>query len=90
MKGPDAPVVVGVDGSSSALAAVRWAAEDCARHHRSLRLVHAYALPVRGYPEVIVTGNEIRQAIEEQARVWLAEAVAAARAVAPEVEVVTE
>ena len=90
MKGPSAPVVVGVDGSSSALAAVRWAADDCARHHTPLRLVHGYVLPTRGYPEVILTGNEIRQAIEDQAHGRLTEAVAAARAVAPDVEVTTE
>jgi nucleotide-binding universal stress UspA family protein len=90
MKGPDAPIVVGVDGSSSALAAVKWAADECARHHVPLRLVHGYSLPVRGYPEIIMTGNEIRKAIEDQAQDWLAEAVAAARAAAPEVEVTTE
>ncbi|USX54475.1 universal stress protein [Lentzea sp. HUAS12] len=90
MKGPDAPVVVGVDGSSSALAAVRWAAEECARHHTRLRLVHGYSLPVRGYPEIIMTGNEIRRAIQDQAHEWLTEATAAARAAAPGVEVVTE
>ncbi|MDX8052187.1 universal stress protein [Lentzea sp. BCCO 10_0798] len=90
MNGPDAPVVAGVDGSSSALAAVKWAAEECARHHTPLRLVHGYSLPVRGYPEVILTGNEIRQAIEDQAHGWLTEAVAAARAAAPGVEVTTE
>ncbi|SER71232.1 universal stress protein [Lentzea albida] len=90
MKGPDAPVVVGVDGSSSALAAVRWAAEECARHHTRLRLVHGYSLPVRGYPEIIMTANEIRRAIQDQAHEWLTEATAAARAAAPGVEVVTE
>ncbi|GLY49853.1 universal stress protein [Lentzea sp. NBRC 102530] len=90
MKAPSAPVVVGVDGSASALAAVRWAADDCARHHTPLRLVHGYPLPVRGYPEIILTAAEIRKAIEDQARGWLEEAVAAARAVAPEVEVTTE
>ncbi|GGU50446.1 universal stress protein [Lentzea flava] len=90
MKGPSAPVVVGVDGSSSALAAVRWAAADCARHHTPLRLVHGYSLPTRGYPEIVLTGNEVRRAIEEQAQDWLTEAVAAARAVAPGVEVTTE
>jgi nucleotide-binding universal stress UspA family protein len=90
MKGPDAPVVVGVDGSSSALAAVKWAADECARHHVPLRLVHGYALPVRGYPAIIMTGNEIRRAIEEQGQGWLTQAVAAARAAAPGVEVTTE
>lgn len=90
MKGPAAPVVVGVDGSSSALAAVKWAAAECARHHAPLRLVHGYALPTRGYPEMVMTGNEIRHAIEEQADAWLTEAAAAARGVAPDVEVTTE
>lgn len=90
MKAPSAPVVVGVDGSSSALAAVRWAADDCARHRTPLRLVHGYSLPVRGYPEIVMTGAEIRKAIEEQANGWLAEATAAARAVAPDVDVTTE
>ncbi|MFJ8962514.1 universal stress protein [Lentzea sp. NPDC102401] len=90
MKGPAAPVVVGVDGSSSALAAVKWAAADCARHHTPLRLVHGYNVPNAGYPEMVLTATEILHAIEEQADTWLTEAAAAARAVAPEVEVSTE
>ncbi|GAB2817760.1 hypothetical protein GCM10027200_16580 [Lentzea nigeriaca] len=40
-------------------------------------------LPVRGYPEIILTGTEIQKAIEDQAHGWLTEAVAAARAAAP-------
>jgi nucleotide-binding universal stress UspA family protein len=89
MTGVAAPIVVGVDGSTSALDAVRWAAEECARHRVPLRLVHGYLLPTRGYPEIILTGNEVRQAMENQARQWLAEAAEAARAAAPEVAVDT-
>ena len=37
------PVVVGVDGSSSALDAVRWAAREAARRGTSLRLVSAFS-----------------------------------------------
>ncbi len=89
VKGPAAPVVVGVDGSSSALEAVRWAADDCTRHHAPLRLVHGYLLPAHGYPEVVLTGNEVRHAIEAQARVWLNEAAEVARAAAVGIEVTT-
>lgn len=35
------PLVVGVDGSDSSLAAVDWAVDEAARHGLSLRLVHA-------------------------------------------------
>ncbi|WP_159930236.1 MULTISPECIES: universal stress protein [Nocardia] len=35
------PIVVGVDGSSDALAALRWAAADAAHHQVPLRLVYA-------------------------------------------------
>lgn len=51
--------MVGVDGSSSALAAVKWAAHDCARHHAPLRLVNGYSVPARGHLEIVLTGNEI-------------------------------
>ncbi|MGK8491375.1 universal stress protein [Nocardia asiatica] len=37
----DPPIVVGVDGSSIALAALRWAAVDAAHHHVPLHLVYA-------------------------------------------------
>jgi nucleotide-binding universal stress UspA family protein len=90
MKSPSAPIVCGVDGSDSALAAAGWAAQECARHQVPLRLVHAFMLPTRGYPEVVLVGNDIRHAMEEQGRAWLEEARAAARAAAPDVEVTTE
>ncbi|MFD3411292.1 universal stress protein [Streptomyces cyaneofuscatus] len=36
------PVIVGIDGSSEALAAAGWAAREAQRHDVSLRLVHAW------------------------------------------------
>ncbi|SDH55512.1 Nucleotide-binding universal stress protein, UspA family [Lentzea fradiae] len=88
-KAPSAPIVVGVDGSDSALAAVGWAAAECARQHVPLRLVHGY-LVVTGYPEMVITDPEVRGLLERQGRDWLTEAAAAARATAPDVEVTTE
>ncbi|MCG8922821.1 universal stress protein [Lentzea sp. CC55] len=90
MKAPSAPIVAGVDGSTSALSAVTWAAQECARHKMPLRLVHAYVLPTRGYPEVVLTGNEIRHALENLGWDKLQVATAAARAAAPDVEVTTD
>jgi nucleotide-binding universal stress UspA family protein len=55
-----------------------------------LRLVHGFMVPVSGYPEFVITAVEARQAIEQQARDWLTEAAAAARATAPGVEITTE
>jgi nucleotide-binding universal stress UspA family protein len=89
MTGVAAPIVVGVDGSTSALDAVKWAAQECARHRVPLRLVHGFLLPTRGYPEIIMTGNEVRQAMENQARQWLEAAAETARAAAPDVVVET-
>jgi len=83
------PVVVGVDGSPSALDAVAWAADECARHHVPLRLVHTYFLPATGYPNMIVNASEVLAAFDAQGRLWLAEAEAAARAVAPGIAVET-
>ena len=40
------PVVVGVDGSASALDAVRLAAREAARRERELRIVHAFIWPL--------------------------------------------
>ncbi|MBB5803955.1 nucleotide-binding universal stress UspA family protein [Saccharothrix ecbatanensis] len=80
------PIVVGVDGSESALTAVRWAAEEAARRKAPLKLVHAFLLPTRGYPDMVVTGHEVRQAFEQQGNQWLEEAARTVRDVVPEVE----
>jgi nucleotide-binding universal stress UspA family protein len=42
---PDRPIVVGVDGSPLGHAALRWAADAAAHHHRPLEIVHGYVWP---------------------------------------------
>src|SRR4249919_384590 len=42
-------VIAGLDGSAAARSAADWAAQEAARRHAPLRLVHAYSLPTAGY-----------------------------------------
>jgi nucleotide-binding universal stress UspA family protein len=85
------PVVVGIDGSRSALDATRWAAHEARRRHTGLRLVEALGwLPVEdepagehvdpSYPDVLLRG----------ARERLAAAAATAAAEVPGIAVGTE
>jgi nucleotide-binding universal stress UspA family protein len=81
------PVVVGVDGSASALRAVTWGASEAARRGVALRLVTAFGWagehPV-GHP---TAGEVYRGELRRAAQHRLEEAVAAAVAVAPGLEV---
>lgn len=74
------PIVVGVDGSESALDAVRWAAGEAARRGLGLRLVHVYGTPV-GFPGGLLEPDAVRDALRKQGRTWLDEAWQAAREV---------
>jgi len=79
----DAAVVVGVDGSGSALDAVAWAAGEAGRRGRRLRLVHALLpLPQDG----LDSSDELRDELDRVARQWLREAADVARDAAPGVE----
>ncbi|NES13544.1 MULTISPECIES: universal stress protein [Micromonospora] len=82
-----APVVVGVDGSASALAAVRMAAREAAARHRPLRVVNAFLWPLLGTPlgpvAVALPDEEVRQ----EAGKLVAEAVDEAHKVDAELEV---
>lgn len=72
------PIVVGVDGSSSALQAVRWAAAEAARRGVPLRLVTVCSTPV-GLPGGVVEPAVIQKALRDQGQRWLHEARQAAR-----------
>ncbi|SHF70357.1 universal stress protein [Streptoalloteichus hindustanus] len=80
------PVVVGVDGSTSAQRAARWAAREAGRRKAPLDVVHASLWPVVRTPGGwLVQGGH--QALRDAANAVLAEAVATCRAEEPSVEV---
>ncbi|MFI7680090.1 universal stress protein [Actinophytocola sp. NPDC049390] len=83
-------VVAGVDGSESAGRAVRWAAHEAARRGVPLRLVHVCHLaPVR-HPKHVPPPPEYRNAVLDQGRHWLIEAVDVARQAEPGLTVTTD
>jgi nucleotide-binding universal stress UspA family protein len=43
------PIVVGIDGSSSALEAARWAAREAARRRTTVQLISAFGWPETGH-----------------------------------------
>jgi nucleotide-binding universal stress UspA family protein len=77
------PVVVGVDGSPTAVVAVRWAAAEAARAGAPLRIVHAYELPV-GFPTGVTEEQSILDALRREGRRLLAEAHDTANEVTPQ------
>ncbi|GAB1516707.1 universal stress protein [Actinophytocola sp. KF-1] len=86
----DHPVVVGVDGSESALQAVRWAAREAASRSAPLRLVHVCDVaPVRR-PRRVAPPRDFRDAVMAQGRHWLTEASRAARRAVPGLSVITD
>ncbi len=85
-----APIVVGVDGSQTALDAVQWAACESRHRHIGLRLVDAVGPmpPTRpGDPRV---GVLYREALREEAADAVGAAAVLARQIAPGADVVTE
>jgi nucleotide-binding universal stress UspA family protein len=85
-----APIVVGVDGSQTALDAVRWAA--CEARHRStgLRLVDAVGTTPAPRPGDSRVGLVHREALLDGAAGALGEAAAVAQRTVPGSDVVTE
>jgi nucleotide-binding universal stress UspA family protein len=78
-------IVVGVDGSESALRATRWAAREAARRSLAVRLVH-----VRQLPLLLPLEDMYAQELTEQGRKWLSAARDHARDTAPGIDVRTE
>jgi nucleotide-binding universal stress UspA family protein len=80
-------VVVGVDGSEGALAAVRWAAVEAAHSGATLRLVTALADSADHVVGIPALGERLRDEHRAAARRGLAAALAAARDAAPGLDV---
>lgn len=86
------PVIVGVDGSSSAVHAVRWAATEAHRRHARLRIVYAdvlslvYLPDLPGYPLPV----PYIQAAQRQGKEWLRRAADVAKSEVAELAVETE
>lgn len=81
-------IVVGVDGSTSALQATRWAAREAARRTLALRVVQACVPPGISHPTSLAVQEEYLDALHRQSRHWAREAVALARTEAPGLDVV--
>jgi nucleotide-binding universal stress UspA family protein len=80
-------IVVGIDSSPDSLDAVRWAAAEATRRAASLRLVTAVEWLDRPAVGLPAPEHNIADALFELAGKGLEEAAAAAKEVAPEVEV---
>ncbi|MBO3752999.1 universal stress protein [Streptosporangiaceae bacterium NEAU-GS5] len=81
------PIVIGVDGSDTASAAVRWAAADAGRHETPLKIVHVREPWASEHPFTATPGHE--RWLIERGRAILDEAARLARAEAPEIEIST-
>ena len=77
-------VVAGLDGSDSALRAVKWAAVEAERRGAVLRIVHAELPLPADAPDL--TGMA-RTALHDEAMAWVRKATTVAQEVAPAVEV---
>ncbi|WJK39687.1 universal stress protein [Solwaraspora sp. WMMA2056] len=85
-----APVLVGVDGSESAVRAARFAAREAALRHRPLRIVHAFAWPVMQAPMGLAPAVPPEDEIRRYTKEIVDEAAAAAAATAPQVPVTAQ
>jgi nucleotide-binding universal stress UspA family protein len=79
-------VVAGLDGSDSALRAVRWAAVEAERRGAVLRIVHA-ELPLPA--DALDLTGMARTALHDEAMAWVTKAIAVVQEVAPAVEIDT-
>ncbi|RZT77770.1 nucleotide-binding universal stress UspA family protein [Micromonospora violae] len=82
-----APVVVAVDGSTSALEAVRVAAREAVTRARPLRVVHAFIWPLYDVSLAPAPGAPLHAGLRQQAEQVVAEAVTEAGKVTPDVAV---
>ena len=78
-------IVVGIDGSAGAFAALSWAVEEAQRRSVELVVVHGWLLPQAAADPT----GQAAQACEEAGEQILVDAVATVHQLAPEVTVTT-
>ncbi|HEX5119973.1 MAG TPA: universal stress protein [Pseudonocardiaceae bacterium] len=84
------PIVVGIDGSDSALEAARWAADEAARKRASLRLVSVVHVPVAGsYVGDVGLGFDMTEDLRAESQRMLEQARSALVEQQPELNVAT-
>ena len=87
MTNPATDLVVGVDGSASALTAVRWAALFAGQRRRGLRLVHAMDEQRLRYPRTAPAREHLHEMARARGRRVLSVARQVAEDAAPNVEI---
>ncbi|KAA9153481.1 universal stress protein [Amycolatopsis acidicola] len=83
-------ILVGIDGSQSALHAARWAAEEASERQVPVRLFHACVVPPMGPHVTTVTTAAMIESLVEQGHHWLRRAREEVRAAVPELTVRTD
>ena len=84
-------IIVGIDGSTSARLAARWAAREADLRHADLILVSAWNMPLDGYNFGDVPfSEEALKSLEIEAEERLAEAAEDARSVATNLWIMTQ
>lgn len=84
------PVLVGVDGSVSAQAALGWAAAEASFRHCPLHIVHTFTWPLIADPFGLDLTESMHDGLQAAAGWILGEAVHQAREAAPDVRVTAE
>ncbi|MGW5383133.1 universal stress protein [Nocardia sp. NPDC003963] len=82
------PVVVGIDGSSTSMAALHWAARAAAYYHAPLHIVYAVGAPIDFGPGLGVVGFD-NQAMRADGEAVCASAAKVARELADDLVIVT-
>lgn len=84
------PVIAGVDGSASSMAAAEAAAEEARLRELPLRLVHAYHWPTAPVGGARLVYEPDVDAMRGMAERFMADAASRVRALAPDIEITTD
>ncbi|QTI68382.1 universal stress protein [Gordonia polyisoprenivorans] len=82
----NAPIVVAVDGSDTALEALRWSALAAVRENRSLRVIGIVETVAAGYAPGVLMTPAVAEALHADARRAVDEAIAVATKISADVD----